>query len=124
MSLPRRQSTAFQRTWSPGRSSSMLVFFWTMIFWGATQAALSLANAIGGAACLTVGNGVAVVGFSAAVAAVLSAYATIMPELETGISFFHLFPLRFRAKYLAFAMVIFAAGCVATGTVGEIGPAG
>lgn len=82
-----------------------------------------LANAIGGVACIATG-GVAVVGFSAAVAAVLAAYATIMPELETGISFFHLFPLRFRAKYLAFAMVLFAAGCAATGTLGAIGPAG
>jgi membrane associated rhomboid family serine protease len=191
MSLPRRQSTAYQRTWSPGRSSSVLVFFWTMMFWGATQAALAwanvgepldllrldgikfhqgeywrlfsyqflhagpahfflnllvlwyagreiepivgrvqflwlclLANAAGGAASLAAGTGAAVVGFSAAAAAVLSAYATVMPELETGVSFFHLFPLRFRAKYLAFAMVIFAAGCVATGTLGEIGPAG
>ena len=194
MSLPRRQSTAYQRTWLPGRSSSVLVLFWTMIFWGAMQVtivkannpvllnSLSLlhldtfrfhqgeywrllsyqflhagpghffvnllvlwfagreiepivgrvqflwlclfANAIGGATCLAVGSAVPVVGFSAAAAAVLSAYATIMPELETGVSFFHLFPLRFRAKYLAFAMVIFAAVCVPTHTLGEIGPAG
>ena len=194
MSLPRRQSTAFQRTWSPGRSSSVLVLFWTMMFWGATQAAVSLwggaevrksldlltlkpaafilgeywrlfsyqflhagpghffvnllvlwfagreiepivgrvqflwlcllSNAVGGAVCLASGGSVAVVGFSAAVAAVLTAYATIMPELETGVSFFHLFPLRFRAKYLAFAMVIFAAFCVPTHTLAEIGPAG
>jgi membrane associated rhomboid family serine protease len=168
----------------------VLVFFWTMIFWGATQATLSwagvdeplkllrlepaqfvageywrlfsyqflhagpahfflnllilwfagreiepivgrvqflwlclLSNAIGGAASMAAG-GASVVGFSAAVAAVLAAYATIMPELETGISFFHLFPLRFRAKYLAFAMVLFASGCAATGTLGSIGPAG
>jgi len=191
MSLPRRQSTADQRTWSPGRSSSVLVFFWTMIFWGSTQAALSwanvseplnllrlehhgffegeywrlfsyqflhagpahffvnlivlwfagreiepivgrvqflwlclFANALGGVACLATGSDVPVVGFSAAVAAVLSAYATIMPELETGLSFFHIFPIRFRAKYVAFAMVVFAALCAVTGTVGSIGPAG
>ncbi|MEO6788363.1 MAG: rhomboid family intramembrane serine protease [Chthoniobacteraceae bacterium] len=196
MSLPRRQSTAFQRIWSPGRSSGVLVFFWTMIFWGSIQAVFAwrwggvparwepldllrlephsffegeywrlfsyqflhagpahffvnllvlwyagreiepivgrvqflwmclLANALGGLACLAMGSGVAVVGFSAAVAAVLAAYATIMPELETGLSFFHLFPLRFRAKYLAFAMVAFAAVCAATGTVASIGPAG
>ena len=194
MSLPRRQTSSFQRVWSPGRSSSVLVFFWTMIFWGTTQAVVSycggpeagksldllsldqhkfsdgeywrlfsyqflhadpahffvnllvlwyagrevepivgrvnflwlclIANALGGAASLAAGSGVVVVGFSAAVAAVLSAYATVMPELETGVSFFHLFPLRCRAKYLAFAMVLFAAGCVATGTCGAIGPAG
>ena len=196
MSLPRRQTSSFQRVWSPGRSSGVLVFFWTMIFWGTTQAVLwyfasknqlatnpldllkldspkfsdgeywrlfsyqflhagpahffanllvlwyagreiepivgrvnflwlcLLANVIGGAASMAAGGGVAVVGFSAAAAAVLSAYATVMPELETGVSFFHLFPLRFRAKYLAFAMVLFATGCVAAGKCGSIGPAG
>ena len=191
MSFPRRQTSAYQRTWSPGRASGVLVFFWTMIFWGATQAALSwtgaghplgllkldlrhfsegeywrlfsyqflhagpvhffanllvlwyagreiepivgrvnflwlclLANAIGGAVSMYAGVGAAVVGFSAAVAAVLAAYATIMPELETGFSFFHLFPLRCRAKYLAAAMILFAAICTATQTLPEIGPAG
>jgi membrane associated rhomboid family serine protease len=196
MSFPRRQSTAYQRIWSPGRSSGVLVFFWTMIFWGSVQAVFAwkwggvparwepldllrlerhgflegeywrlfsyqflhagpahffvnllvlwyagreiepivgrvqflwlclLANALGGLACLATVSGAAVVGFSAAVAAVLSAYATIMPELETGLSFFNIFPIRFRAKYLAFAMVAFAAVCTATGTVVAIGPAG
>ena len=199
MSLPRRQTSSFQRTWSPGRSSSVLVFFWTMIFWGTTQAVVSyaaakgwagpgafkslallsldphkfsdgeywrlfsyqflhagpahffvnllvlwyagreiepivgrvnflwlclLANAIGGAVSMAAGGGVIVVGFSAAVAAVLAAYATIMPELETGVSFFHLLPLRCRAKYLAIAMLLFATACVATRTLREIGPAG
>ncbi len=196
MSLPRRQTSSFQRVWSPGRSSGVLVFFWTMIFWGTTQAVLwyaasknqlatnplellkldhqkfsdgeywrlfsyqflhagplhffanllvlwyagreiepivgrvnflwlcLLANVIGGAASMAVGGDVAVVGFSAAIAAVLSAYATVMPELETGVVFFHLFPLRFRAKFLAFAMVAFATGCAATGTCASIGPAG
>lgn len=191
MSFPRRQSTAYQRTWSPGRSSGVLVFFWTMIFWGSTQAVLSwarvgepldllrldaaaflhgeywrlfsyqflhtgsvhffvnlfvlwyagreiepilgriqffwlcvLASIIGGAASLAAGTAVPVVGFSAAVAAVLTAYATIMPELETGLSFLHLIPLRFRAKYFAAAMILFAALCIATGTLAGIGPAG
>ena len=196
MSFPRRQTSSYQRVWSPGRSAGVLVFVWTMIFWGTTQAVLAwfakdhplvanplnllqldhasffkgdywrlfsyqflhagpvhffvnllvlwyagreiepivgrvnfiwlctLANVIGGAVSLVAGSGVAVVGFSAAVAAVLAAYATVMPELETGVSFFHLFPLRCRAKYLAGAMLVFATGCVATGTCGEIGPAG
>lgn len=198
MSLPRRQTSSFQRVWSPGRSSGVLVFFWTMIFWGTTQAVVwyagergwagpeihksldllrldtnkffdgeywrlfsyqflhlgpahffvnllvlwyagreiepivgrvnflwlcLLANAIGGAVSMAAGGGV-IVGFSAAVAAVLAAYATIMPELETGVSFFHLFPLRCRAKYLAIAMLLFATACVATRTIREIGPAG
>ncbi|MEI7822185.1 MAG: rhomboid family intramembrane serine protease [Verrucomicrobiota bacterium] len=191
MSSPRRQTSSYQRIWSPGRASGVLVFFWTMIFWGTTQAVLSwsgagqpldllkldlrhfsegeywrllsyqflhagpvhffanllvlcyagreiepivgrvnflwlclLANATGGAVSMFAGSGAAVVGFSAAVAAVLAAYATIMPELETGFSFLHIFPLRFRAKYLAAAMILFAAGCVVTGTLREIGPAG
>lgn len=192
MSLPRRQTSSFQRVWSPGRSAGVLVFFWTMIFWGTMQAVLwyaqvaknpldllqldhgkfwdgeywrlfsyqflhagalhfftnlillwyagreiepivgrvnfvwlcLLANVTGGAASLMLGTGGAVVGFSAAVAAVLAAYATIMPELETGFSFFHLFPLRCRAKYLAIAMLTFAAGALATQTFGAIGPAG
>jgi hypothetical protein len=169
----------------------VLVFFWTMIFWGSTQAVLCwaqvaepldllnldrrhffhgeywrlfsyqflhagpvhfftnllvlwyagreiepivgrihflwlclLANVLGGAVSLAVGGGVPVLGFSAAVAAVLAAYATVMPELETGVSFFSLFPLRFRAKYLACGMVLFASVAVATGTLGSVGPAG
>ena len=150
MSLPRRQTSSFQHVWSPGRSAGVLVFFWTMIFWGTMQAVLAyctenhhipknplellqleqgvfskgefngeywrlfsyqflhagtlhfftnlivlwyagreiepivgrvnfvwlclLANAIGGGVSLMLGSGVAVVGFSAAVAAVLAAY--------------------------------------------------
>ena len=199
MSSPRRQTSSFQRVWSPGRSAGVLVFCWTMIFWGTTQAVLAwfmsthqatanplnllqlehdnflkgeywrlfsyqflhtgplhffanllvlwcagreiepivgrvnfvwlclLSNVIGGAVCLAVPSApgmVAVVGFSAAAAAVLAAYATIMPELETGFSFFHLFPLRCRAKYLACAMILFAIMCVVTRTFGGIGPSG
>ncbi len=196
MSLPRRQTSSFQRVWSPGRSAGLLVFFWTMIFWGTMQVTLwwcfdpkqvdhnplnllqlqhglfvkgeywrlfsyqflhvnplhfftnlivfwyagreiepivgrvnfvwlcLLANLLGGIACLATGTNVAVVGFSAAVAAVLAAYATIMPELETGFSFFHLFSLTCRAKYLAIAMLAFATGALATQTFGAIGPAG
>jgi membrane associated rhomboid family serine protease len=104
--------------WYAGREIEPIVgrlnFFWLCL----------LANVLGGAVSMAVGGGVMVVGFSAAVAAVLAAYATVMPELETGVSFFHLFPLRCRAKYLAVAMLAFAAGCVATRTCGEIGPAG
>ena len=191
MSSPRRQTSSYQRIWSPGRASGVLVFFWTMIFWGTTQAVLTwarvdhpldllrldyrhfadgeywrlfsyqfihtgpvhffvnllmlwyagreiepiigrvnfvwlclLANVIGGALSMTASAGAEVVGFSAAAAAVLAAYATIMPELETGFSFFHLFPLRCRAKYLAGAMLAFAAVSVTTGTLSQIGPAG
>ena len=44
MSLPRRQTSSFPRVWSPGRSAGVLVFFWTMIFWGTTQAVLTWAR--------------------------------------------------------------------------------
>ena len=104
--------------WYAGREIEPIVgrvnFLWLCI----------LANACGGAVSMFAGSGAAVVGFSAAVAAVLAAYATIMPELETGFSFLHIFPLRCRAKYLAGAMILFAAACVATRTLREIGPAG
>jgi membrane associated rhomboid family serine protease len=83
-----------------------------------------VANLLGGAADIAVGGGDTVFGFSAGVAAIAAAYATIMPELETGVLFFHLFPLRFRAKYLAVAMLLFAGVCVAMGSLREIGPAG
>lgn len=86
-----------------------------------------LANGIGGAVDLAVADrfpGVPVFGFSAGIAAVVAAYATIMPELETGVLFLQRFPIRFRAKYLAVAMLVFAAVCVAAGRVGEVGPAG
>ncbi len=196
MSLPRRQTSSYQRVWSPGRSAGVLVFFWTIIFWGSTQAVIVwfaqqnqitanplallhlektpffqgeywrllsyqflhagvvhffanilmlciagreiepivgrfnfvwlclFANVAGGFVNMCVAPDAAVFGFSAACAAVLAAYATIMPELETGFSFFHLFPLRCRAKYLAAAMLAFSAACVATGTFSSIGPAG
>ena len=104
--------------WYAGREIEPIVgrvnFLWLCI----------LANACGGAVSMFAGSGAAVVGFSAAVAAVLAAYATIMPELETGFSFLHIFPLRCRAKYLAAAMILFAAACVATRTLTQIGPAG
>ncbi len=195
MSLPRRQTPAFQRIWAPGRSLGVLVIFWTMIFWGSTQAMVSwqgrievmdslgleraafldqgeywrifsyqflhagvahffvnllvlwfagreiepvvgrvqflwlclLANVVGGAANIAVAVDypqVAFLGFSAGIAAIVSAYATIMPELETGVPFFQRFPLRFRAKYLAIAMLLFAAVSVANPAMREIGPAG
>jgi len=175
----------------------MLVFFWTMIFWGSAQATVSLlgtrhlehlfdplslerggflageywrifsyqflhagvahfvvnllvlwfagreiepvvgrvhflwicllANLLGGLVNIAVAGDypvVAVYGFSAGIAAIAAACATIMPELETGVLFFNLFPLRFRAKYLAVAVVLFAGVAAATGTLGEVGPAG
>ena len=83
-----------------------------------------VANLVGGFASLVVSSQAVVVGFSAAAAAVIVAYATIMPELEQSVSVFFLFPLRFRAKYFAAAMILFGVVCLATGAMGETGPAG
>lgn len=83
-----------------------------------------VANLVGGLVCLAVPSHAAVVGFSAAAAAVIAAYATIMPELEQSVSLFHLFPLRFRAKYFAGAMILLGVVCLGTGTMNEVGPAG
>jgi membrane associated rhomboid family serine protease len=83
-----------------------------------------VANLAGGLVNLAVPSHAVVVGFSAAAAAVIVAYATIMPELEQSVSVLFLFPVRFRAKYFAVAIVLFGAGGVATGLLGEVGPAG
>jgi membrane associated rhomboid family serine protease len=107
--------------WFAGREIEPVVgrvhFLWLCLF----------ANAVGGAFSIATMSDYPVVpifGFSAGIAAVVAAYSTIMPELETGVSFFRLFPIRFRAKYLAVAMLLFAAVAVATGTALEVGPAG
>jgi membrane associated rhomboid family serine protease len=83
-----------------------------------------VANLIGGVASLASSPHAVVVGFSAAAAAVIVAYATIMPELEQSVSVFFVFPVRLRAKYLASAMIFFGVVCLATGAMQDIGPAG
>ena len=83
-----------------------------------------VSNLAGGAMSLLATPGAAIVGFSAAAAAVIVAYATIMPELEQSLTFLFLFQLRFRAKTFAAAMMIFGAVCVLTGTMNDIGPTG
>jgi membrane associated rhomboid family serine protease len=66
----------------------------------------------------------AVVGVSAGVAAVLVAFTTILPELEVVVHFFFVLPLRLRAKYLAFAVVVMAAIFWIMRTAPFVGPAG
>ena len=78
----------------------------------------------GGVASMGAAPGAVVFGFSAAAAAVLAAYATIMPELEQSLKLFFVFPVRFRAKFFAAGMVVFGVVCVATRSLGEVGPAG
>ena len=71
------------------------------------------------------GSGAAeVVGFSAAAAAIIAAYSTIMPELELRLNVFYLIPLRFRAKFFSLAIVSLASICLFSETLSVIGPAG
>lgn len=196
MSHPRRQLSSFSRVWAPGRSSGVLVLFWTLIFWGSAQAVLwwgasanahvgpsldmvrlneaaigngefwrfftyqflhanawhfavnllvlwfagreiepivgrhhflslcLVANLAGGAVSLLATPHAVIVGFSAAAAAVIVAYATIMPELEQSLSLLFLFQLRLRAKTFAAGLMIFGIVCVAGQWFSEVGPAG
>ena len=197
MSFPRRQISSFSRVWTPGRSSGVLVLFWTMVLWGTVQAALwywyadrhvgagdplalvrlqsgairhgeywrfftyqflhtgvghlavnllvlwyagreiepivgrhhflslcLVANLAGGAVSIFATPHAVIAGFSAAAAAVIVAYATIMPELEQSLSFFFLFQLRFRAKTFAVAMMVFGIACVVLQAMSDIGPTG
>ena len=49
------------------------------------------------------GEGVALMGVSGAVAAVLAAYATILPELESTVNLFFVAPVRLRTKMVGLA---------------------
>ena len=104
--------------WLAGREIEPIIgrphFLWLCI----------VANLLGGLASLAVSPGAVVFGFSAAAAAVLAAYATIMPELEQSFLLFFLIPVRFRAKYFAAGMVAFGTVCLATKTMSAVGPAG
>lgn len=63
-------------------------------------------------------------GVSAGVATVVVAFTTILPELEVTMNLLFVFPLRLRAKYLAYALLAVSALCWATSTAPQIGPAG
>jgi membrane associated rhomboid family serine protease len=63
-------------------------------------------------------------GFSAATAAVIAAYATILPELEHRIWLFAPRPLRIRAKTFLVLVLAFAASCLLTRTMLSAGPVG
>lgn len=83
-----------------------------------------VANLAGGAISLLATPHAVIVGFSAAAAAVIVAYATIMPELEQSLSLLFLFQLRLRAKTFAAGLMIFGILCVAGQWCSEVGPAG
>jgi len=61
-------------------------------------------------------------GVSAGVAAVVVAYATILPELEVTMNLFFVIPVRLRAKHLAVALFGVSGLCWWTHTGMEIGP--
>jgi membrane associated rhomboid family serine protease len=66
----------------------------------------------------------AALGFSAPIAAILVAYTTILPELEHRVWLWFPLPRGLRAKHFSVGVVLFAAGCLATGSMLAIGPAG
>jgi membrane associated rhomboid family serine protease len=63
------------------------------------------------------------VGMSAGVAAVMVSYATVLAEFEVVGHLFFVIPLRLRAKFFGWAVLIFGAACWATQTLGTLGPA-
>jgi membrane associated rhomboid family serine protease len=88
----------------------------------------TLGNLIGGAAqwgAMALGVAPAtmtLVGVSAGVAAVLAAYATILPELEVVILLFFVLPWRVRAKTLGLSIVLGAAALWLAQPGSEVGP--
>ena len=81
-----------------------------------------LGNLLGAGAHLLAMPDAQLIGVSAGVAAVLAAYATILPELELTLNMFFVLPLRLRAKYLGLAVVAACAVLWLTYTATEIGP--
>ncbi len=80
-----------------------------------------VANFFGGIACWLVLPGLAVFGASAAAAAVLTSYATILPEMDALL--FGL-PMRLRAKHFAWALAVLALLGTAMGVGGIFGAPG
>jgi membrane associated rhomboid family serine protease len=82
------------------------------------------ATLVGGAASWAVAPEVGVYGASAAAAAVLTAYATILPELDHRVRLFIVWAVNLRARHMVILMLILAAFCVQARLCGAIGPAG
>ncbi len=68
--------------------------------------------------------GAGVLGISAGVAAVVAAFATILPELDVTVLLLLVVPLRVRAKFLGLILALLAAGLWMTQTAVVVGPAG
>lgn len=79
---------------------------------------------LGGAvSCLALPN-LPVVGTTPAVLAVVVAFSTILPELEATRNLFYVFPIRVRAKWLAFSLMVMSGVMWATLTPPQIGAPG
>jgi membrane associated rhomboid family serine protease len=70
-----------------------------------------LGNLFGGVAHWLAMPGAQLVGVSGGVAAVVAAYATLLPELELNANLFFAVPVRMRAKFLGFAVFAFGLLC-------------
>lgn len=81
-----------------------------------------LGTVVGGVAHWLVMPGVPLLGITPAVAAIVIAFTTILPELEVTVNLFFVLPLRLRAKHLALALIAVAAILWTVPTLPEIGP--
>jgi membrane associated rhomboid family serine protease len=81
-----------------------------------------LATVLGGVAHWLAMPSVPLVGAVPAVAAVIIAFTTILPELDVTVNLFFVLPLRLRAKYLAAALLVVAAILWTVPTLPQIGP--
>lgn len=81
------------------------------------------ANVLGGIAQWLGMPGSEVVGTSAGVAAVVVSYATVLAEFDVVGHLFFVIPLRVRAKFFGWAILVFGAACWATQTLTALGPA-
>lgn len=80
------------------------------------------ATAIGGFAHWLAMPEVTLLGITPAVAAVIIAFTTILPELDVTVNLFFVLPLRLRAKYLAVALLAVAGILWTVPSLPEIGP--
>jgi membrane associated rhomboid family serine protease len=82
------------------------------------------ANLIGGAVAWSVEPVIGIHGGSAGAAAMLAAYATILPELEHRFRLFWLVPVRFHTRHAVLLLLLAAGWCVHARGLQEVGPAG
>ncbi len=83
-----------------------------------------VANLAGGAVSWSIAPETGVFGSMAAAAALATAYATILPELEFRVRLFWIFPVCYRTRHAVWLMLAIAGGCIALGIAGSVGPAG